>query len=341
MAKWPDDQMYDSAWMATALAALMSWPSIPLAQQPTPVEELVRLPRGIGVTTNAPRILIKRDDLLSFGCGGNKVRKIQTVLAQARAAGADTIITCGGVQSNHARVTAAAGAALGLRVILILSGTTPATPTGNTKLDGLFGAEIRFVASRDQREPGMQAAAAEARAAGHAPFIIPIGASTPIGAIGFARGMAEVVSAGVRPTVIVHASSSGGTQAGLVAGCALLGPKPRIIGVSADEPAGRLAGIVRDILTGMASTLGATPESVGAAGAIDVDDTQVGEGYGIPTAASQEALELTARHEGILLDPVYTAKAMAGLIARVRSGAFQASDTVLFWHTGGQPGYFA
>lgn len=326
--------------MATALAALMSWPSIPLAQLPTPVEELTRLPRALGVA-DSPRLLIKRDDLLSFGCGGNKVRKIQTVLAQARAAGADTLITCGGAQSNHARVTAAAGATLGLRVILILSGTPATTPTGNTRLDTLFGAEIRFVPSSDQREPAMQAAAAEMRAAGRSPFVIPIGASTPVGAIGFARGMAEVVSAGVRPTAIVHSSSSGGTQAGLIAGCSLLGPKPHIIGVSADEPAARLSGMVREILAGMASTLGATPDSVAAVGPVDVDDTQVGEGYGVPTAASQEALELTARHEGILLDPVYTAKAMAGVIARIRSGAFRASDTVLFWHTGGQPGFFA
>lgn len=326
--------------MATALAALMSWPRVPLATLPTPVEELTRLPRALGAA-NPPRILIKRDDLLSFGCGGNKVRKVQTMLAQARAAGADTIITCGGVQSNHARVTAAAGAALGLRVILVLSGATPATPTGNTRLDALFGAEIRFVPSRDQREPAMQAAAAQVNAAGGVPFIIPLGASTPVGAIGFALGMAEVVSAGVRPNFIVHASSSGGTQAGLIAACALLGPKPRIIGVSADERAVTLAGIVRDLLEGIAHTLGASPESIGASLTVDVDDSQVGEGYGIPTKASQEALELMARHEGILLDPVYTAKAMAGLIARVRSGALSSADTVLFWHTGGQPGFFA
>jgi 1-aminocyclopropane-1-carboxylate deaminase/D-cysteine desulfhydrase-like pyridoxal-dependent ACC family enzyme len=326
--------------MATALAAFMSWPMVPLAPLPTPVEELTRLPRALGAS-QPPRILIKRDDLLSFGCGGNKVRKIQTMLAEARAAGADTIITCGGIQSNHARVTAAAGAALGLRVILVLSGAAPAVPTANTRLDALFGAEIRFVPSRDQRDPAMQTAAADVRAAGRVPFIIPLGASTPIGAIGFARGMAEVVSAGVRPTAIVHASSSGGTQAGLIAACALLGSKPRIIGVSADEPEAKLAGIVRELLDGVASKLGASPESVGAAAEIHVDDRQVGEGYGIPTAASQEALELTARHEGILLDPVYTAKAMAGLIARVRTGEFSASDTVLFWHTGGQPGFFA
>jgi 1-aminocyclopropane-1-carboxylate deaminase/D-cysteine desulfhydrase-like pyridoxal-dependent ACC family enzyme len=228
-----------------------------------------------------------------------------------------------------------------MRVILILSGAAPPSPTGNTRLDHLFGAEVRFVASRDQREAGMQAAADETRASGRAPFIIPIGASTPVGAIGFARGIAEIVSAGVRPSVVVHATSSGGTQAGLIAGCALLGPKPRIIGVSADEPAGKLSDIIRDLLSSVATTLGATRESVGAANTIEVDDTQVGEGYGIPSSASQEALELTARHEGILLDPVYTAKAMAGLIARVRDGAIQAPDTVLFWHTGGQPGYFA
>jgi 1-aminocyclopropane-1-carboxylate deaminase/D-cysteine desulfhydrase-like pyridoxal-dependent ACC family enzyme len=326
--------------MATALAALMSWPAVTLAAGPSPLHELTRLPRATGAV-DPPRVFIKRDDLLSFGCGGNKVRKIETVVAKAKAAGADTIITCGGAQSNHARVTAAAGAALGLHVVLVLNGQPPVALTGNAKLDALFGAEVRFVSSRDDREAAMNAVADDARAAGRTPFVIPLGASTPTGAIGFARGIAEVATAAVKPTAIVHASSSGGTQAGLICGCALLGLAPRIVGISADEPAARLAATVRGLLEGVANLLGARPENAGASGPIDVDDTQVGDGYGIPTTASQEALELTARSEGILLDPVYTAKAMAGLIARLKSGEFTANDTVLFWHTGGQPGFFA
>ena len=166
---------------------------------------------------------MKRDDLLSFGGGGNKVRKIQAIAAEARSKDADTLITCGGVQSNHARVTAAAGAALGMRVVLVLNGAPPETPTANTRLDRLFGAEIRYVATREERAPAMERAAEECRAAGQRPVIVPLGASTPLGALGFARGVVELATSSLRPDVIVHSTSSGGTQAGLLAGCALLG----------------------------------------------------------------------------------------------------------------------
>jgi L-cysteate sulfo-lyase len=331
---------YDAERMATALATLMSMPTVSLASSASPIEELTRLAAAMGVH-GAPRLFIKRDDLLSFACGGNKVRKMQAVVAEAKAAGADILITCGGVQSNHARVTAAAGAVLGMRVVLVVNGARPTVATGNARLDALFGADVRYVTDRTERDPAMHAIAAELRAAGHRPFIVPLGASTAAGAMGFARGVAEVAAAGVKPTVIIHSSSSGGTQAGLIAGCALLGMRARIIGVSADDPAASLARTVDGLLDDMAVRLGAKPESIRGAGAVEVDDSQVGEGYGIPTAASIEALELTARREGILLDPVYTAKAMAGLIARLRPGLFDAADTVLFWHTGGQPGYFA
>lgn len=324
--------------MATALAALMSMPAEALAPHATPVDELVRLGAALGPA--APRILVKRDDLLSFGCGGNKVRKMQAVAAEARAAGADTLITAGGIQSNHCRVTAAAGAALGFRVVLVLNGAPPGTLTANTRLDRLFGAEIRFVPSRDAREQTMAEVADELTAAGRRPFVVPVGASTPTGALGFARGVVELASIGVRPDVIVHASSSGGTQAGVIAGCALVGWRARVIGVSADEPEAALQAIVGRLLDGIATRLGASPASVGRDRPVEVDDSQVGEGYGVPTAASTEALELLARREGMLLDPVYTAKAAAGLIARVRSGDLQAGQTVLFWHTGGQIAFF-
>jgi 1-aminocyclopropane-1-carboxylate deaminase/D-cysteine desulfhydrase-like pyridoxal-dependent ACC family enzyme len=324
--------------MATALAALMSMPVEPLAPHATPVDELLRLGATLG--PSAPRILVKRDDLLSFGCGGNKVRKMQAVAAEARAAGADTLITAGGIQSNHCRVTAAAGAALGFRVVLVLNGAPPEAPTANTRLDRLFGAEIRFVPSPDAREQTMAEVADELKAAGRRPFVVPVGASTPTGALGFARGVVELASTGVRPDVIVHASSSGGTQAGAIAGCALVGWRARVIGVSADEPEAALQSIVGRLLDGIAARLGASPASVGRDRPIEVDDRQVGEGYGVPTAASTGALELFARREGMLLDPVYTAKAAAGLIARVRSGDLQAGQTVLFWHTGGQIAFF-
>jgi L-cysteate sulfo-lyase len=299
---------------------------------------MIRLRAALG--PSCPRLFIKRDDLLSFGMGGNKVRKMQTVAAEAMAARADTLITCGGIQSNHARVTAATGAALGLHVVLVVNGAPQSRPTANALLDQLFGADIRYVASRDERAPAMAAVAKELEAAGRRPFVIPLGASTAIGAIGFARGMTELASAGLRPDAIVSSTSSGGTQAGLVAGAALLGLRARIVGVSADDSSERLTGVVRDLLSQMAARLGARPASLGADD-VEVDDAFVGGGYGMPTPASTEALELVARREGILLDPVYTAKAMAGLIDRIRRGQFRADETVLFWHTGGQVGVFA
>lgn len=325
--------------MATALATLRALPLEVLAPHQTPIDRLRRLEAALGPL--APAIFIKRDDLLSFGMGGNKVRKLQAVLAEARAAGVNTLITCGGVQSNHCRVTAAAGAALGLRVILVANGVAQDVPTGNARLDQLFGADIRYVSSRDQRQPAMDAIAADERAQGRRPYVIPLGASTPLGAAGFARGIEEVLTAGLSPTAIVHSTSSGGTQAGIIAGSTLFGLTARVVGISADDPADALRSTIGALLDGMGRLLGASPSALGRDRAIDVDDTQVGGGYGVPTAASIEAMALVARTEGIVLDPVYTAKAMAGLIARVRGGEFSSTDRVLFWHTGGQAGFFA
>ena len=319
--------------MATALATLMSLPSIALAQHPSPVDRLVRLQAALG--EKCPKLLAKRDDLLSFGVGGNKVRKMQMVAAEAMAAGADTLVTCGGVQSNHARVTAAAGAALGLRVVLVLNGVPPAHAVGNHRLDLLFGAELVFVGTREERAPAMEAIAEERRRAGGRPFIVPLGASNATGALGFARGVTELSTSGIRPDVIIHATSSGGTQAGLIAGTSLVGVRPRIIGVSADDPADALTRTIHALLGDMAAAIGAKAETIGLDRTVEVDDREVGSGYGAPTQASVEAAELVARTEGIVLDQTYTAKAMAGLIARVRSGEFTPNQTVLFWHTGG------
>jgi D-cysteine desulfhydrase family pyridoxal phosphate-dependent enzyme len=325
--------------MATALNTLLSLPFVTLAEAATPVERLGRLEKALGLAD--VRLLTKRDDLLSFAMGGNKVRKLQALAAEAIAAGADTLITCGGVQSNHARVTAAAGAALGLDVILVLNGAPPAEPTGNTRLDLLFGAEIRYVPSRDDRAPAMEAIAADLTARGKRPFMIPLGGSTPTGALGVARAIGEIAAAGVKPDVIVHASSSGGTQAGLVAGCALFGLRTKVVGISADAAASELEATVRDLLRRIARRLGASDRSVGADDDLEVDDRFVGAGYGIPTPASTDALTMVARTEGVVLDPVYTAKAMAGLFARLGDGTLGPGKTILFWHTGGQPGVFA
>lgn len=325
--------------MATALNALLSLPSVRLAPFTTPTQEMTRLRNALG--PGCPRLLIKRDDLLAFGAGGNKVRKMQTVAAEAVAGQFDTLITCGGVQSNHARVTAATGAALGMRVVLVANGAKPQNLTGNARLNALFGADVHYVASRDERAPAMAMIAESLRASGRNPLVIPLGASTPLGALGFARAVEELAASVERPNVIVHSTSSGGTQAGLIVGAALFGLKPEILGISADDPSAALSATIAELIDGAAGRLGARPSTAGAGTPIVVDDSFVGDGYGIPTQASIEALELTARTEGIVLDPVYTAKAMAGLIARVRGGAWRAEDTVLFWHTGGVPGFFS
>ncbi len=266
---------------------------------------------------------------------------MQLVAADALKAGADTLITSGGIQSNHARVTAAAAAKLGLRCILVVNGSQPDRLTGNALLDHLLGAEVRYVDDRSWRAPAMQAAAEELKSIGRKPYIIPIGASTPLGACGFVGAAAELrAQLDAPPHIIVHSTSSGGTQAGLIAGCASAMPGTKIIGISADESSASLCSTVEVLLHGIPELLGMLNGAFAGA-AIDVDDRFVGGGYGVPTDESREAIELLARTEAIFLDPTYTAKAMAGLIARVRAGEFRDDQTVLFWHTGGQVGLFA
>jgi 1-aminocyclopropane-1-carboxylate deaminase/D-cysteine desulfhydrase-like pyridoxal-dependent ACC family enzyme len=317
--------------------ALASLPSIPFAPEPTPVEEMTRLRTVLG---GGPRLLVKRDDAIGFAFGGNKVRKMRLVAADALASQADTLITSGGVQSNHARVTAAAAAKLGLRAILIASGSPPEEPRANALLDRLLGAEIRYVDTRDARPTAMEHAAAGERQAGRRPYVIPLGASTPLGAAAFAHAVTELLEQAPPPHVIVHSSSSGGTQAGLIAGCVMAGIQTRIIGISADEPAAALTARIRDILTGLAALLKLDAHRFDEA-PVEVDDGFVGDGYGIATPESRDALGLLARTEALFLDPTYTAKAMAGLIAHLRKGSFRSDQTVLFWHTGGQVAIFS
>jgi 1-aminocyclopropane-1-carboxylate deaminase/D-cysteine desulfhydrase-like pyridoxal-dependent ACC family enzyme len=206
-------------------------------------------------------------------------------------------------------------------------------------LDRLLGADVRYVASRQERAPAMEQAAAELRANGRKPFVIPLGASTAHGAAAYALAIGELLTQMPAPDTIVLATSSGGTQAGILAGCALHGLKTRVIGVSADDPSDAIAAEIRRILADLERLLGTTANALTDA-PIEIDDTFVGAGYGIPTAESTSAIELCARTEALFLDPTYTAKAMASLIARVRAGQLRTGAT-LFWHTGGQVALFA
>ena len=323
----------------TVQRRLAALPHLQLGGYPTQVDEMSRLRAALG---GGPRLLVKRDDLISFGCGGNKVRKVEMLAARALADGADTLISTGGVQSNHARVTAAVAARLGMDCVIVVNGAAQAAgPTGNARLMKLFGARIEYVATREERPRRMSDIAAELQSNGRRPFIVPLGASTGLGALGFFRATGELLTQGPAPDVIVVASSSGGTQAGLVGGCAVFGAATRVIGISADDPAGEIAQIARGLLLESGGLLGLGDALHELAADVEVDDEFVGGGYGAPTTASLEAATLAAATEGLVLDPVYTAKAMAGLVSYVREGRFSPDQTVLFWHTGGVPGFFA
>ena len=321
-----------------ALRALDAVPAIQLARAATPVEDMSRLRSALG---GGPRLLVKRDDAIPFGFGGNKIRKLQLVAAAALDASADVLVTVGGIQSNHARATAAVAAKLGMRCLIIANGVAPERATANALLDQLLGADVEYISSREERAPALAAAVARLQRAGQKPFAIPLGASTPLGALGFVRAVGELLLQTAPPQMIVHATSSGGTQAGLVAACALYGLSTRVIGVSADDPAADIALKVRDIVRGVGDSLGVDGDALASAHSIEVDDQQVGDGYGIPSEASREAQRLAARNEALFVDHTYTAKALAALIARVRDGQFRDDETILFWHTGGQVGLFA
>ncbi len=309
-------------------------PRRPLALLPTPLHELPRLSTAVG---GVP-IWIKRDDLTGFALGGNKVRKLEFLLADALRQGADTLVTAGGLQSNHARVTAAAAAAAGLDCHLVLSGSRPERLQGNTALDALLGATLHFVATGPERTARLSALAEELRRAGRKPYVIPIGGSAPLGALGYVLALREVqeecARRGLRPEAIVVAASSGGTQGGLEAGKRLVGWDVRIIGVSADEPAVFLQQASAEMATEALALLG-RHETVWP-NELTVLGDYVGEGYGASTPASQEAMVLFAKTEGIILDPTYTAKAAAGVLDLIRRGEFRGQG-VLFWHTGGLP----
>ncbi|MBS1806993.1 MAG: D-cysteine desulfhydrase family protein [Acidobacteria bacterium] len=323
------------------MRTLKEIPRLAMGFYPTPIEELPRLREALG--KNAPRLFIKRDDYTGPGFGGNKVRKLEYVLAQALADEVEVVITIGGIKSNHCRATAAFCARLGLRCILVLN--SPAAPSykpANLFLDELYGAEVHLVTSREERKATMARLAQELRESGVRVAAIPLGASTPLGALGFVSAMQELAqqlsSFADKPNYIFHASSSCGTQAGIVAGAQLAGLSDiKIAGVSPDEAASTIAPEVAEIIRGIGRILKTEiPHEP-----ILVLDDYIGEGYGISTPESSAALRLVAKTEGVVLDPTYTAKAMAGLLDWIRTGKLTRDDTVLFWHTGGQLALFA
>jgi D-cysteine desulfhydrase len=305
------------------------------AHLPTPVEELPRLTKYLG----GPRLLVKRDDQTGLAFGGNKTRKLEFLVAEAQAQGAKTLISAGALQSNHCRQTAAAAARFGLECILVLTGEMPSQPSANLLLDQLFGAEIVPVADRADRDRILQETFNKAVQAGKEPYLVPYGGSSPIGALGYAFAVEEFVKQETGADWIVFATSSGGTQAGLTLGKRLFGYQGNILGISIDESEAWLKSHVSALASQASELLGEriefSPEDVMAS------DAYCRAGYGVLTAAEREAVRLFAGYEGLLLDPVYTGRAAAGLIDLIRKGFFKREETVLFWHTGGQPALFA
>ena len=309
-------------------------PRIELAHLPTPVHSLLRLSAHL----DGPEIWIKRDDLTGLAFGGNKTRKLETLCAAAQAENADLLITAGAIQSNHCRQTAAAAASLGLDSILVLVGRQPEFLSANLLLDKLLNAEIRWT-TKTAREATLQAVFAETKTAGRKPFLIPYGGSNPIGAAAYALALKELIDQNVNPDWIVFATSSGGTQAGLLAGAHLLGFRGKILGISVDERASDLRLRIALLARETASLLGETISV--SEGEVLVNDNFLGGGYAVMGAPEREAIELFAQCEGILVDPAYTGRAAAGLINLIRKGFLSKMDRVLFWHTGGTPALFA
>ena len=313
----------------------------PLAQLPTPIEELKSLSRELG----GPELLIKRDDQTGLALGGNKTRKLEFLVAQALEQGADTLVTTGATQSNHCRQTAAAAARAGLRCELLLNGTKPELPNGNLLLDELLGARIYWV-ERSEREAKLSAVSDHLRKEGRKPYVIPVGGSNGVGATGYVLAMMELAEQldGMNQRVdhVVLASSSGGTQAGIVVGAKVTDFNGKLHGVSIDKDEGN--GVtyedeLADIANETAKYIDFDAQF--AASDFNVVYDYLGGGYGVVGELEREAIRLLASREGIVLDPVYTGRAMGALIDLIRKRAFRSDETILFWHTGGAPALFA
>ncbi|ORE90785.1 D-cysteine desulfhydrase [Acuticoccus yangtzensis] len=321
---------------------LARFPRLHLAHLPTPLEPMDRLSKALG----GPRLFIKRDDCTGMSTGGNKTRKLEFLMGEAEALGADTVITQGATQSNHVRQTAAFCARLGLDCHAVLEDRTGIpgpdyNDNGNVLLDHLHGATLSHVPGGSDMNAAMEEVAARLKAAGKRPYIIPGGGSNPVGALGYANCALELVhqanERSLAVGLIVHATGSAGTQAGLVAGLHAINAQIPLLGIGVRAPRAKQEENVFALAQATAEKIGAPPvprEMVVA------NTDYVGEGYGIPNAGTIEAIEMFAQLEGILLDPVYSGKGAAGLIDLVRRGVIGKEETVVFVHTGGSAGLF-
>ncbi|MGL4289369.1 MAG: D-cysteine desulfhydrase family protein [Phreatobacter sp.] len=316
-------------------------PRIALGFLPTPIETLARIGASLDID-----LQVKRDDFTGLGGGGNKVRKLEFLMAEAVAQGARVLITAGGLQSNHARITAAAARKYGMKPVLVLRGERPDAVQGNLLLDHLFGAEIDYLdADRFPTEvgPWMQRHAAAAEARGEKAYVIPIGGSNALGAVGYVaaiKEMAEQYEAAGRsaPDCVVVPLGSGGTLAGIHVGCAMFWPGTRIIGIAVTVSAVPFGERIAVLANATAELLGLTRRWTAAE--ISIEHGHVGPGYAILSDEGRAAIDMAAREEGMILDPVYTAKGFAGLIGCVRTGVIAGGSSVLFLHSGGSPALF-
>lgn len=319
------------------------FPRVALCHQPTPIEPMKRLTAHLG----GPQLFIKRDDCTGLATGGNKTRKLEFLVGEALKAGADMLVTQGAVQSNHVRQTAAAACHVGLKCHVVLERRVPGRDasyeeTGNVFLDKVFGATSEFRPPDLDMNAEAEAVTEKLRGEGHNPYFIPGGGSNTVGALGYASCAQEIAqqcsSSDEKFDWLVMGTGSTGTQAGLVAGFRSIGFDLPVMGVSVRQPHARQVNAVHGLTQKTLELLGGPSIE---ADEIHVDDGYVGEGYGLPADSTLEAIALTARQEGILLDPVYSGKGMAGLIGLIRKGFFKSTDRVLFLHTGGSTALFA
>ncbi|MGV8996423.1 MAG: D-cysteine desulfhydrase family protein [Parvibaculaceae bacterium] len=323
-----------------------TFPRFLLAHLPTALSEMKRLRVALGA--DAPRLFIKRDDCTGLGGGGNKTRKLEFIVGEALAQGADTIVTTGALQSNHARQTAAAAAAAGLKCVLVLMDMVPYQgaayrTSGNRLLDDIFGADVRIIPKVSDPAAFFKTVLGELEARGNKTYFTPAGGSTVTGSLGYASAYVEITdqlnALGIKNARLVHASSSGGTQAGLIAGRVMRPDGPAIHGINVyrldhDKMRADIARLAGDTTARLGI---AAPDSE----AVTLEDGFVGEAYGVPTDGMRHAVTTLARTEGILLDPVYTGKGFAGMLALIEAKRFTRDDTLVFLHTGGMPGLFA